>query len=66
VANGYLIYTVWVLGPDMKINRVIVDPADGHVLLNVPISMQHIIEMMGSGMMGMSSGIKDHTMGMMR
>ena len=36
VANGYLIYTVWVLGPDMKINRLIVDPADGHVLLNVP------------------------------
>jgi hypothetical protein len=40
-------YTVWVLGPDMKINRVIVDPADGHVLLNVPISMNHIMEMMG-------------------
>lgn len=50
----------------MKINRVIVDPADGHVLLNVPISMQHIREMMGSGMMRMSSGIKDHTVGMMR
>ncbi|MGB7884137.1 MAG: hypothetical protein WBL44_15540 [Nitrososphaeraceae archaeon] len=50
----------------MKINRVIVDPADGHVLLNVPISMNHIMEMMGSGMMGMSSGMKDHTMGMTR
>ncbi|HEX5673045.1 MAG TPA: hypothetical protein VFX75_02470 [Nitrososphaeraceae archaeon] len=59
VANGYLIYTVWVMGPDMKINRVIVDPADGHVLLNVPISMQHIMETM-------SSGMKDHTMGMTR
>jgi hypothetical protein len=40
---------------------------------DVPISMQHIMEMMGSGMMGMSSGMmgmssgmKDHTMGLTR
>ena len=56
-ANGYLVYTVWVLGPDMKVNRVLVDPADGQVLLNRPVSMQH--------MMGMGMGMMDPGMGMM-
>jgi hypothetical protein len=70
--NGYLVYTVWVFGPDMNINRVIVDPAGGQVLSNMPISMQQMmgmgIGMMGSGMgpgMGMSSEMKDHGMGFM-
>jgi hypothetical protein len=27
--NGYLTYCIWVLGPDMKINMVIVDPGNG-------------------------------------
>jgi len=57
--SGYLVYTVWVFGPDMKINRVVVDPGDGQVLLNMPISMQQTIGMgpgMGMGMMGSGIG----------
>jgi hypothetical protein len=39
--NGYLTYCMWVLGPDKNINMVIVDPANGRVLLNRGISIQH-------------------------
>jgi hypothetical protein len=69
--NGYLVYTVWVFGPDMNINRVVVDPGDGQVLSNMPISMQQMMSMgpgmgmgmmgsgMGPGMMGMGPGMMD-------
>jgi hypothetical protein len=58
-ANGYLIYCVWVLGPDMNTNMVIVDPGNGQVLSNTQISLQQLM-MMGPGMMG--SGMMDHGM----
>ncbi|MGB7663596.1 MAG: hypothetical protein WBL67_12755, partial [Nitrososphaeraceae archaeon] len=71
-ANGYLIYCVWVLGPDMNTNMVIVDPGNGQVLLNTQIPLQQLMMMgmkdhgmMGPGMMGMGSSMKDHGMGMM-
>ena len=60
-ANGYLIYCVWVLGPDMNMNMVIVDPGNGQVLSNTQISLQQLM-MMGPGMMGMGSGMMDHGM----
>ena len=54
--NGYLVYTVFVLGPNMKLNKVIVDPGNGQVLLNRVISIEeHLMmhrKMMGPGMMG--------------
>ena len=56
--NGYLTYIVCVLGPNMNINRVIVDPGNGQVLLSTPISLQQFMmmgmapAMMGPGMMG--------------
>src|SRR6476620_8901724 len=55
VQNGYLVYTVWVIDPNMKFNRVIVDAGNGKVLSNQPISegesmMIHGM-MMGGGMM---------------
>ena len=67
--NGYLVYTVWVLGPDMNISRVIVDPTNGQVLSNMPVSLHQIMGLgmglMGQGM-GMSSEMKDHVIRMMR
>ena len=58
VANGYLIYCVWVLGPGMNMNMVIVDPGNGQVLSNTQISLQHLMMMgMGPGMMGMGPGM---------
>ncbi|MGE5660848.1 MAG: hypothetical protein ACM3X1_01230 [Ignavibacteriales bacterium] len=75
--NVYLTYCVLVLGPDMRINMVIVDPGNGQVLSNSQIPLQppmmgmgsgtmdHGMGMMVPGMMGMSSGTMDHGMGMM-
>ena len=56
VQNGYLVYTVWVIDPNMKFNRVIVDAGNGKVLSNQPISegesmMIHGMMMGGSMMM---------------
>jgi len=63
--NGYLVYTVWVLGPDMNISRVIVDPANGQVLSNMPVSLHQIMGL-GMGLMGQGSEMKDHVIRMMR
>src|SRR6476661_9997245 len=56
VGNGYFAYTVWVIDPNMKFNRVIVDAGNGKVLSNQPISegesmMIHGMMMGGGGMM---------------
>jgi uncharacterized membrane protein YkoI len=56
VQNGYLVYTIWVIDPNMKFNRVIVDAGNGKVLSNQPISegesmMIHGMMMGGGGMM---------------
>lgn len=64
--NGYLVYTVWVFGPDMNINRVIVDPGDGQVLSNMPISMQQMKGIgpgIGMGLTGSGTGFGMRGMG---
>ena len=65
VANGYLIYCVWVLGPEMNMNRVIVDPGNGQVLSKTQVSLQHLKMGMGPGMMGMGPGMMGMGPGMM-
>jgi uncharacterized membrane protein YkoI len=52
--NGYLVYTIWVLDPNIKFNKVIVDPGNGQVLLSKQISMEEHkgIMMMGPAMFG--------------
>jgi uncharacterized membrane protein YkoI len=54
--NGYLVYTIFVLDPNMNFNTVIVDPGNGQVLSSKQISMEeHLMMhkgMMGPGMMG--------------
>src|SRR5262245_36849172 len=32
--NGFLVYTIKVIDPDMKFHKLIIDPADGKVLLS--------------------------------
>jgi hypothetical protein len=49
--NGYLTYTIWVIGQDGNISRVLVDPVNSQVLLNQSIPLKHP-SMMGPGMMG--------------
>ncbi|HEX6027996.1 MAG TPA: hypothetical protein VFY64_03045 [Nitrososphaeraceae archaeon] len=54
--NGYLVYTIFVLDPNMNFNTVIVDPGNGQVLSSKQMSMEeHLMMhkgMMGPGMMG--------------
>ena len=42
---------VWVLGPEMNMNRVIVDPGNGQVLSKTQVSLQHLKMGMGPGML---------------
>ena len=54
--NGYLVYTIFVLDPNMNFNTVMVDPGNGQVLSSKQISKEeHLMMhkgMMGPGMMG--------------
>jgi hypothetical protein len=71
--NGFLVYNVFVLDPNNTIHRVIVDPGNGKVLSNQPMSMMEMMSMMhpsmGMGMGGMMMGqpgmMMDNGMGMM-
>src|SRR5919202_4862586 len=52
--NGFLVYNVFVLDPNNNIHRVIVDPGNGKVLSNQPMSMMEMMSMMHPSM-GMGS-----------
>jgi hypothetical protein len=72
--NGFLVYDVFVLDSSNIIHRVIVDPGNGKVLSNQPMSLMDIMSMMhpsmGMGMGGMTMGppgmMMDNGMGMMQ
>ena len=49
--NGYLVYTIFVLDPNMNFNRVLVDPGNGQVLSSKQMSMEEHLKM-HKGMMG--------------
>jgi uncharacterized membrane protein YkoI len=59
--RGFLVYQVCVLDSNDNIHRVIVDPGDGKVLSNQPMSMMDMMTMMhpsmGMGMMGPGMGM---------
>jgi hypothetical protein len=51
--NGYLVYTIFVLDPNMNFNKVIVDPGNGQVLSSKQMSKEeHSMMHKGMGMMG--------------
>jgi hypothetical protein len=53
IDNGFLTYTIRAIDPDMKMHTLIIDPANGKVLLTQNIPRFHLIgpNMMGSMMM---------------
>jgi hypothetical protein len=53
--RGFLVYDVLVLDPSNNIHRVIVDPGNGKVLSNQPMSLMDMMSMMhhSIGMGGM-------------
>ncbi|HEY7079485.1 MAG TPA: PepSY domain-containing protein [Nitrososphaeraceae archaeon] len=66
--RGFLVYNVFVLDSNDNIHRVIVDPGNGKVLSNQPMSLMAMMTMMhpsmgGPGMMGGSGmGMMGHGM----
>ena len=69
--RGFLVYNVFVLDTNDNIHRIIVDPGNGKVLSNQPMSLMAMMAMMhpsmgmsGMGMMG-GPGMMNHGMGMM-
>jgi hypothetical protein len=72
--RGFLVYDVFVLDPSNNVHRVIVDPGNGKVLSNQPMSLMDMMSIMhhsiGMGGMMMMIGphemMMDHGMGMMQ
>src|ERR687896_2576618 len=73
--NGYLVYNVMVIDPNMNFSKVVVDPGNGEVLFNKQLSKEEHMMMheMGGHSMMMSPGMmmggpggmmKDDRMGM--
>src|SRR5574341_860855 len=49
--NGYLVYNVGVIGPNGKVTKVVIDPANGKILLSRELSEFESMIMMHQGMM---------------
>jgi hypothetical protein len=70
--RGFLVYDVFVLDSSNNVHRVIVDPGNGKVLSNQPMSLMDMMSMMhpSRGMGGMMMmgphEMMDHGMGMMQ
>jgi hypothetical protein len=62
--RGFLVYDVFVLDTNDNIHRVIVDPGNGKVLSNQPMSLMAMMAMMhpSMGMGGPGMGMMDHGM----
>jgi hypothetical protein len=67
--NGFLVYNILVLDSSNNIHRVLVDPGNGKVLSNQPMSMMEMMFMMhpsmGMGVGGMMMDVGGPGMGMM-
>jgi hypothetical protein len=68
--RGFLVYDVFVLDSSNNIHRVIVDPGNGKVLSNQPLSLMDMMFMVHHPSMGMMMGppgmMMDQNMGMMQ
>lgn len=42
--RGFLVYTIWVVDSNYEFHRVIVDPADGKVLFNQPLTSMELAQ----------------------
>ena len=57
MANGYLVYTVWVIDGSYNFHKVIVDAGNGKVLSNQPVSKTGSMMMHGMMMGGDGGGM---------
>ena len=63
--RGFLVYDVFVLDSSNNIHRVIVDPGNGKVLSNQPMSLMDMMSMMHHPSMGMGGMMMGQPHGMM-
>lgn len=59
--NGYLVYNVGVINPNGKVTKVVIDPANGKILLSRELSEFESMIVMHQGMM-MGGGMMDRGM----
>jgi uncharacterized membrane protein YkoI len=48
--NGFLVYNIMIIDPNMNFSRIVVDPGTGEILLSEPISKEQHMMMHGMGM----------------
>ena len=60
--NGYLVYNIAVVGPNGKLHKIIIDPADGKILLSRELSDFESMMIMHQGMTMGGKGMMDRGM----
>jgi len=60
--NGYLVYNIAVVDPNSKVHKIIIDPADGKILLSRELSEFESMMIMHQGMTMGGKGMMDRGM----
>jgi len=56
-SNGFIVYDTFVLDANNNIHKIVVDPANGRILISEPLSLMELMMMVHGGGMGMGSGM---------
>jgi len=56
-SNGFIVYDTFVLDANNNIHKIVVDPANGRILISEPLSLMELMMMVHGGGMGIGSGM---------
>ena len=56
-SNGFIVYDTFVLDANNHIHKIVVDPANGRILISEPLSLMELMMMVHGGSMGIGSGM---------
>jgi hypothetical protein len=56
-SNGFIVYDTFVLDANNNIHKIVVDPANGRILISEPLSLMELMMMVHGGSMGIGSGM---------
>jgi hypothetical protein len=56
-SNGFIVYDTYVLDANNNIHKIVVDPANGRILISEPLSLMELMMMVHGGGMGIGSGM---------
>jgi hypothetical protein len=54
-SNGFIVYDTFVLDANNNIHKIVVDPANGRILISEPLSLMELMMMVHGGSMGIGS-----------